>query len=99
MVFNHLPDLLNTGFTIVEIVLFYGGENLEAKICRFQALFGQHGHVYRGRRRVKTLQMSSIFIKTLNLLPKALRMNSKQGNLLNFFHDLSNFIEYFATCS
>ena len=31
-----LPHLLNTGFTIVENGLFYGGEHLEAKICRFQ---------------------------------------------------------------
>ena len=34
MEFNPLPDLLNTGFTIIEISLFYGGENLEAKICK-----------------------------------------------------------------
>ena len=35
MEFNPLPDLLNTGFTIIEIGLFYGGENLEAKIPYF----------------------------------------------------------------
>ena len=29
------PDLLTTGFTIIEIGLFYGREDLEAKICRF----------------------------------------------------------------
>ena len=28
MEFNPLSDLLNTGFTIVEIGLFYGGEHL-----------------------------------------------------------------------
>ena len=28
MEFNPLPNLLNTGFTIIEIGLFYGGENL-----------------------------------------------------------------------
>ena len=31
MEFNPLPDLLNTGFTIIEIGLFYGGEHSEAK--------------------------------------------------------------------
>ena len=36
MEFNPLPDLLNTGFTVIEIGLFYEGENLEGKICRFQ---------------------------------------------------------------
>ena len=39
MEFNHLPDLLNTGFTIVEIGLFYGGEHLGAKICNFLTCF------------------------------------------------------------
>ena len=39
MEFNPLPDLLNTGFTIVEIGLFYGGEHLGAKICRFLTCF------------------------------------------------------------
>ena len=34
-----LPDLLNTRFTIVEIGLFYGGEHLGAKICRFLTCF------------------------------------------------------------
>ena len=33
--FNPLPDLLNTGFEIMEIGLFYGGEHLGVKICRF----------------------------------------------------------------
>ena len=33
--FNPLPDLLNTGFTIIEISLFYGGKHFGAKICRF----------------------------------------------------------------
>ena len=31
MEFDPLPDLLNTGFTIVEIGLFYSSEHLEAK--------------------------------------------------------------------
>ena len=40
MEFNPLPDLLNTGFTIIEIGLFYGGEHLGAKnICRFLTFF------------------------------------------------------------
>ena len=29
-----MPDLLNTGLTIVKVDLFYGGEHLEEKICR-----------------------------------------------------------------
>ena len=39
MEFNPLPDFLNTGFTIVEIGLFYGGEHLGVKICRFLTCF------------------------------------------------------------
>ena len=39
MEFNPLPDLLNTGFTIVEVGLIYGGEQLGAKICRFLTCF------------------------------------------------------------
>ena len=40
MEFNPLLDLLNTGFIIIEIGLFYGGgERLGAKICRFLTLF------------------------------------------------------------
>ena len=35
MEFNPLPDLLNIRFTNIEIGLFYGGEHLGAKICRF----------------------------------------------------------------
>ena len=32
-------DLLNTGFTIIEIGLFYDGEQLYAKVCRFLTFF------------------------------------------------------------
>ena len=39
MEFNHLPGLLNTGFTIVEIGLFYDGERLLAKVCRLLTCF------------------------------------------------------------
>ena len=39
MAFNPLPDLVNTGFTIIEIGLFYGGERLGAKIYRFLTFF------------------------------------------------------------
>ena len=39
MEFNPLPDLVNTGFTIIEIGLFYGGERLGAKIYRFLTFF------------------------------------------------------------
>ena len=35
MEFNPLPDLLNIGFTVIEIALFYGGKHMEAKLCRF----------------------------------------------------------------
>ena len=36
MELNPLPDLLVTGFTIIEIGLFHDdGENMEEKICRF----------------------------------------------------------------
>ena len=31
MEFNPLQDLLKSGFTIIEIGLFYGGEHLEAR--------------------------------------------------------------------
>ena len=39
MEFIPFPDLLNIGFTIVEIGMFYGGEHLAAKICRFLTCF------------------------------------------------------------
>ena len=39
MELNPLPDLLNTGFKIVEIGFFNGGEHLGAKICRFMTCF------------------------------------------------------------
>ena len=39
MEFNPLPDLMNAGFTIIEIGLFYGGEDLGLKICRFLTFF------------------------------------------------------------
>ena len=59
MEFNLLQDLLNTKFTIIEVGLFYGGENLEAKIHRFQTFLDNigDGHIFQGRRRVKTLQI------------------------------------------
>ena len=56
MKFNTLPHLSNTGFTIIDIGLFYGGENLEAKICRFR-FFLDMAMFFRERRRVKTLQI------------------------------------------
>ena len=37
--FNPLPDLLNSGFTIIEIGLLYGSEHLAAKLCRFLSFF------------------------------------------------------------
>ena len=73
--------LLNTGFTVIEIGLLYGGEHLGANICRFLTFLTwsiQDGDFWsvlnRRRRRVKTLQILveffECFIKTLNLLPK-----------------------------
>ena len=42
MEFNPLPDLLNTEFKIIEIGLFYGGEHLGAKLCRFLTFLGRY---------------------------------------------------------
>ena len=57
MEFKHLPYLLNTGFTINEIGLFYGGEHLEAKLCNFQTFWDNMAICIKDERRVKTLQM------------------------------------------
>ena len=46
MEINPLPGLLHNGFTITEIVLFYGGVHLNTKICRFLTFFWQDGDVY-----------------------------------------------------
>ena len=43
MEFNPLPDLLNTGFTIIEIGMFYGGKKKKMHIPDF---FEQHCHGY-----------------------------------------------------
>ena len=69
MEFTPLPHLLNTGFTIVEIGLFYGGDHLEAKIgkiliCLTRSL--QDGDsvwsvLSRGWRRMKTLEILVVF--------------------------------------
>ena len=69
MEFNPLPDLVNTGFINVEISLFYGGEHLGAKICRFLTCFDKITSRWRfstyllnrGWRRVKTLQILVVF--------------------------------------
>ena len=42
MEFNFLPGLLDTGFTIIQIGLFLGGEHLGAKICRFLTFLTDH---------------------------------------------------------
>ena len=39
MAFNPLSDLLNIGFTIIEIGLFKGRKHLEAKIMKFTTFF------------------------------------------------------------
>ena len=43
MELNPLPDLLNTGYTVIEIGLLHGGEHLE--ICKFLTFFWQDGVV------------------------------------------------------
>ena len=58
MEFNHLQDLLNTGFTIIEIGLFYGGEHVGEKNMQ------PDSWLFLSR----SLKMA--IFKTLNLLPK-----------------------------
>ena len=89
MEFNPLPDLLNTEFTIIKIGLFYGDENLEAKICRFQPLWTKWPWFYCLLSSTKTCENTSntgwvlvIFIKTLSVLPKELLINSKTRYLV-----------------
>ena len=57
MEFQLLPDLLNTGFTIIEIGLLYGGENWTQR-DEDSNFFWQNGEVYLiSWRCVKTLQI------------------------------------------
>ena len=50
MEFKLLQYLLNIGFTIIEISLFYGDKQLEAKICvQILDFVGQNDHVYQGQ--------------------------------------------------
>ena len=44
--FNLLPDLLNTGFAIIETGLFYGGEQLGSKNMQIPDLYWHDGDVY-----------------------------------------------------
>ena len=47
MEFNPLPDLLNTGFKIIKIGLFYGGEHRKLTFFRFLTIYHwQDGGVY-----------------------------------------------------
>ena len=58
MEFSPLPDLLNTRFRIIEIGLFYGGQHLHgSENMQIPDFLEQHGHIYRGQRRVRTLQL------------------------------------------
>ena len=61
MEFNTLPDLLNTGFIIIKIGLFYYGVHFGAKMCGFLTFLTQNIDLWsvliRGRRPVKTLQI------------------------------------------
>ena len=73
--FNPLPDLLNTGFAIIEIGLFYGGENLKAKICSIQTFLDNmaaylSSQTTTNKKASNTSLVLLIFIKTFNLLPK-----------------------------
>ena len=47
MEFNHLPDLLSTGITIIEIGLYYGGEHrtLGSKNMQIPDFSEQHDDV------------------------------------------------------
>ena len=91
--FNPLQDLLNTGFTIIEIDLFYGNnENLEAKICRFQFFFSRT----TCENTSNTCWVFLTFIKTINLLPKGLLLNAKTMLFVKF---LLRFVKCFALCS
>ena len=89
-----LPDLLNTGFTIIEIGLFYGSEHLRAKICRFQTVFedGDFWSLLKRGWRVKTLQILVEFFcfikfKHWTYFPKDVLIDCKTRYLLDFFYD------------
>ena len=92
MEFNLLPELLNTGFTIIEIGLFYDGEHLGAKICRFLTFVFtksfQDGHfssvLNRGWRHVS---FSNVLLKHWAFFLKDMLINSKTRYLLHFFYD------------
>ena len=68
---------------MIEIVLFYGGENLEAV-----SNFAPENYL---------LRVNFYLIKTLSFFPKGLLMNFKTRKF--FFYGLLNFIECIATCS
>ena len=60
MEFNPLPDLLNTGFTIIEIDLFYDDKHKEAKMFRFLTFCDKIAIEYRS---VDVTE--SLFVKSL----------------------------------
>ena len=78
MVFNLLPDLLNTGFTTTEFSLFHGGEHLEAKLCIFWSTFltlRWRSLLNRATTCENTSNTGSVLLTsstTLTLLPKGL---------------------------
>ena len=110
MEFNTLPNLQNTGLTIIEIVLWLrivGSENMQTPDF-FDTIWRSFSVLNRGRRRVKTLQILIeffyCFIKTLNLFPNELadELYNKVFAKFSFtikFQLLTNFTECFATCS
>ena len=91
MEFNSLPELLDTKLTIIEIGLFYGGEHLEAKICRFLTFFWQDGDAYLASRKscfTHVLKHLKYWLSSPNILlrqwayfPKYCWWILKQGNL------------------
>ena len=94
-----ITDLRNNRFTIIEIGLFYGGEHLGAKICRFLTFLScsfQDGDfwsvLYRDEEMWKHfkywLSSSNVLLKHGTHFPKDILINCKTSYLLNFFYDL-----------
>ena len=81
--FIPLPDLLKTGFTIIEFGLFYGDERLEAKIYRFLTFLTRWLCLFNRRQQKHfkycRLNYSKPSLKhwTYNCFPKVRLKNSK----------------------
>ena len=77
MKFNPLTHLLNTGFTMAEIGLFYDGEHLGAKIWRLLScsvyILQDHFRMaiqYFLNREWQCVEKLQILVAFLNILPK-----------------------------